>query len=94
MNRSILKNSLIVSLSALAACASVEPTEPMAYVDEVERKQCKKKAPIGSHVKEEDCSDKSSDPRADHDIENIFGDIVVESVEQITEAPEGTCGGD
>lgn len=93
MKKPILKSSLLVSLSALAACASVEPTEPMAYVDEAERKQCKKKAPIGSHVKEEDCSDESSDPRVDHDIENIFGDIVFESVEQIKEVPEGTCGG-
>ena len=47
---------------------------------------------MGSHIKEEDCERAPGIENSHREIENIFGDIVLERMQDSPDVAEGKCG--
>lgn len=83
--------TILAAMATVTGCVPMEPVEPVAQVSD-DDVICRMESPIGSHVKQEDCKRASDIENSDRDIENIFGDIVLEPMQNSPEAVEGKCG--
>ena len=83
--------AILAALTTATGCVPMEPVEPMVQ-DNDNDEICRMESQIGSHVKEEDCKRASEVGDSDRDIENIFGDIVLEPMQDLPEVVEGKCG--
>ena len=88
MKKSSSTPTILAAVVAVSGCAPIEPVAQVPDDDVI----CRMESPIGSHVKEEDCKRASSIENSDRDIENIFGDIVLEPMQDSPDVAEGKCG--
>lgn len=84
---------ILAAVATVTACVPMEPVEQVAEDDDI----CEMEAPMGSHVKEEDCNrdvngQRNRNATSNRDLNGVFGDIVVEQGFESPEVPEGKCG--
>lgn len=84
-------SAILAAIATVTGCVPMEPIEPVVH-DSADDEICRMESPIGSHVKEEDCNPAASIGDSDRDIENIFGDIMLEPMQDLPEVAEGKCG--
>ena len=88
MKKSASASPILAALAAVSGCVPIEPVAEVPDDDVI----CRMESPLGSHVKEEDCKRASGIENSDRDIENIFGDIMLEPMQDLPEVAEGKCG--
>ncbi len=88
MKKSNATPTILAAVAAVSGCAPIEPVAQVPDDDII----CRMESPIGSHVKEEDCKRASGIGNSDRDIENVFGDIVLERMQDSPDVAEGKCG--
>jgi hypothetical protein len=80
--------TILAAMATVTGCAPIEPVAQVPDDDVI----CRMESPMGSHVKEENCKRASGIENSDRDIENIFGDIVREPMQDSPDVAEGKCG--
>ncbi len=88
MKKPACASPILAAVAAVSGCAPIEPVAEVPDDDVI----CRMESPLGSHVKEEDCKRAAGIEISDRDIEDIFGDIVLERVQDSPDAVEGKCG--